>query len=93
MHASARHAATPEAVVREGTKGAMRNGFIPGAMEKRRGSTRERMRFLKKTADLTALVQKLLLLMQTRFQTMSEFIFTKIEEMESCIDELGRSVW
>lgn len=46
----------------------------------------------QKTADLTAFVQNLLLQMQTRFQTMSESIITKIDEMGSRIDELERSI-
>ncbi|KAG0576577.1 hypothetical protein KC19_5G090800 [Ceratodon purpureus] len=46
----------------------------------------------QKTADLTAFVQNLLLQMQTRFQTMSESIITKIDEMGSRIDDLERSI-
>jgi len=46
----------------------------------------------QKTADLTAFVQNLLIQMQTRFQTMSESIITKIDEMGSRIDELERSI-
>lgn len=46
----------------------------------------------QKTADLTAFVQNLLLQMQTRFQTMSESIITKIDEMGTRIDELERSI-
>ncbi|KAG0573402.1 hypothetical protein KC19_VG175700 [Ceratodon purpureus] len=46
----------------------------------------------QKTADLTAFVQNLLQQMQTRFQTMSESIITKIDEMGSRIDDLERSI-
>jgi len=43
LHAAARCAGIPGAIVREGTMGALRCGFIPAAMEKRRGTTRERV--------------------------------------------------
>ncbi|XP_037466802.1 heat shock factor-binding protein-like [Triticum dicoccoides] len=44
------------------------------------------------TADMTAFVQNLLVQMQTRFQTMSENIITKIDEMGARIDELELSI-
>ncbi|KAL3717458.1 heat shock factor-binding protein [Eucalyptus grandis] len=44
------------------------------------------------TADMTAFVQSLLQQMQTRFQTMSESIITKIDEMGNRIDELEQSI-
>ncbi|XP_044498788.1 heat shock factor-binding protein-like [Mangifera indica] len=44
------------------------------------------------TADMTAFVQNLLQQMQSRFQTMSESIIMKIDEMGSRIDELEQSI-
>lgn len=44
------------------------------------------------TADLTAFVQNLLQQMQARFETMSESIITKIDEMGSRIDDLEKSI-
>ncbi|PIN08159.1 Heat shock factor binding protein [Handroanthus impetiginosus] len=44
------------------------------------------------TADMTAFVQNLLQQMQTRFQTMSESIISKIDEMGNRIDELEQSI-
>ncbi|XP_020674867.1 heat shock factor-binding protein [Dendrobium catenatum] len=47
---------------------------------------------MKNPADMTAFVQNLLVQMQTRFQTMSESIIGKIDEMGSRIDELEQSI-
>ncbi|XP_011090962.1 heat shock factor-binding protein 1 [Sesamum indicum] len=44
------------------------------------------------TADMTAFVQNLLQQMQSRFQTMSESIISKIDEMGNRIDELEQSI-
>ncbi|XP_062150312.1 heat shock factor-binding protein [Alnus glutinosa] len=44
------------------------------------------------TADMTVFVQNLLQQMQSRFQTMSESIITKIDEMGGRIDELEQSI-
>ncbi|KAM3199326.1 heat shock factor-binding protein [Capsicum annuum] len=44
------------------------------------------------TADMTVFVQNLLQQMQTRFQTMSESIISKIDEMGNRIDELEQSI-
>ncbi|XP_031505031.1 heat shock factor-binding protein [Nymphaea colorata] len=44
------------------------------------------------TADMTAFVQNLLQQMQSRFQTMSESIVSKIDEMGNRIDELEKSI-
>ncbi|KAJ7977543.1 heat shock factor-binding protein 1-like [Quillaja saponaria] len=44
------------------------------------------------TADMTAYVQNLLQQMQTRFQTMSDSIVTKIDEMGDRITELEQSI-
>ncbi|CAI0466768.1 unnamed protein product [Linum tenue] len=44
------------------------------------------------TADMTAFVQNLLQQMQSRFQTMSDSIITKIDDMGGRIDELERSI-
>ncbi|KZV55893.1 heat shock factor-binding protein 1-like [Dorcoceras hygrometricum] len=44
------------------------------------------------TSDMTAFVQNLLQQMQTRFQTMSESIISKIDEMGNRIDELEQSI-
>nr|BAC78587.1 hypothetical protein [Oryza sativa Japonica Group] len=44
------------------------------------------------TADMTAFVQNLLMQMQTRFQSMSENIISKIDEMGARIDELEQSI-
>ncbi|KZV25600.1 heat shock factor-binding protein 1-like [Dorcoceras hygrometricum] len=44
------------------------------------------------TTDMTAFVQNLLQQMQTRFQTMSESIISKIDEMGNRIDELEQSI-
>ncbi|XP_039127605.1 heat shock factor-binding protein [Dioscorea cayenensis subsp. rotundata] len=44
------------------------------------------------TADMTVFVQNLLQQMQTRFQTMSESLIGKIDEMGSRIDELEQSI-
>uniref|UniRef100_A0A7N0UI06 Heat shock factor binding protein 1 n=1 Tax=Kalanchoe fedtschenkoi TaxID=63787 RepID=A0A7N0UI06_KALFE len=44
------------------------------------------------SADMTAFVQNLLQQMQSRFQTMSETIVTKIDEMGSRITELEQSI-
>ncbi|PSR85130.1 Heat shock factor-binding protein, partial [Actinidia chinensis var. chinensis] len=44
------------------------------------------------TADMTVFVQNLLQQMQSRFQTMSESIISKIDEMGSRIDELEQSI-
>ncbi|KAL7144468.1 hypothetical protein ABFS83_07G014300 [Erythranthe nasuta] len=43
-------------------------------------------------ADMTAFVQNLLQQMQSRFQTMSESIMGKIDEMGNRIDELEQSI-
>ncbi|WZZ79127.1 hypothetical protein YC2023_099699 [Brassica napus] len=45
------------------------------------------------TADMTAFVQNLLQQMQTRFQTMSDSIITKIDDMGGRINELEQSRW
>lgn len=44
------------------------------------------------TADMTAFVQDLLVQMQNRFQTMSEDIVAKIDEMGNKIDELEKNI-
>ncbi|XP_042047736.1 heat shock factor-binding protein [Salvia hispanica] len=44
------------------------------------------------TADMTAFVQNLLQQMQSRFQTMSGSIISKIDEMGNRIDELEQSI-
>ncbi|XP_061994592.1 heat shock factor-binding protein [Rosa rugosa] len=44
------------------------------------------------TADMTAFVQNLLQQMQTRFQTMSDSIVSKIDEMGNRIEELEQSI-
>ncbi|XP_044484945.1 heat shock factor-binding protein-like [Mangifera indica] len=44
------------------------------------------------TADMTAFVQNLLQQMQSRFQTMSESIIMKIDEMGNRISELEQSI-
>ncbi|XP_057460814.1 heat shock factor-binding protein-like [Actinidia eriantha] len=44
------------------------------------------------TADMTVFVQNLLQQMQGRFQTMSESIVTKIDEMGARINELEQSI-
>ncbi|XP_074370886.1 heat shock factor-binding protein-like isoform X2 [Apium graveolens] len=44
------------------------------------------------TADMTVFVQNLLQQMQTRFQTMSDSIISKIDEMGNRIDELEQSI-
>ncbi|CAH8276502.1 unnamed protein product [Arabidopsis lyrata] len=44
------------------------------------------------TADMTAFVQNLLQQMQTRFQTMSDSIITKIDDMGGRINELEQSI-
>ncbi|KAI4301389.1 hypothetical protein L6164_034672 [Bauhinia variegata] len=44
------------------------------------------------TADMTAFVQNLLQQMQTRFQTMSDNIVTKIDDMGERITELEQSI-
>ncbi|XP_051129316.1 heat shock factor-binding protein-like [Andrographis paniculata] len=44
------------------------------------------------TADMSAFVQNLLQQMQSRFQTMSESIISKIDEMGNRIDELEQSI-
>ncbi|XP_006356973.1 heat shock factor-binding protein 1-like [Solanum tuberosum] len=44
------------------------------------------------TADMTVFVQNLLQQMQTRFQTMSESIISKIDDMGNRIDELEQSI-
>ncbi|KAK4374465.1 hypothetical protein RND71_005142 [Anisodus tanguticus] len=44
------------------------------------------------SADMTVFVQNLLQQMQTRFQTMSESIISKIDEMGNRIDELEQSI-
>ncbi|XP_021291293.1 heat shock factor-binding protein 1 [Herrania umbratica] len=44
------------------------------------------------TGDMTAFVQNLLQQMQSRFQTMSDSIIMKIDEMGSRIDELEQSI-
>ncbi|XP_047319516.1 heat shock factor-binding protein-like [Impatiens glandulifera] len=44
------------------------------------------------TADMTAFVQNLLQQMQARFQTMSESIVTKIDDMGGRINELEQSI-
>ncbi|XP_057806036.1 heat shock factor-binding protein-like [Salvia miltiorrhiza] len=44
------------------------------------------------TGDMTAFVQNLLQQMQTRFQTMSESIISKIDEMGNRVDELEQSI-
>ncbi|WOL12122.1 heat shock factor-binding protein 1 [Canna indica] len=47
---------------------------------------------VQSTADMTAFVQDLLVQMRTRFQTMSENIVSKIDEMGSRIEELEKSI-
>ncbi|KAL1832916.1 heat shock factor-binding protein [Daucus carota subsp. sativus] len=44
------------------------------------------------SADMTVFVQNLLQQMQARFQTMSESIVTKIDEMGGRINELEQSI-
>eukprot|EP00873_Tetraselmis_striata_P001799 jgi/Tetstr1/422063/TSEL_001248.t1 len=44
------------------------------------------------TADLTKFVQNLLNQMQSRFQTMSDSIIGRIDEMGGRIDELEKSI-
>ncbi|KAK0606905.1 hypothetical protein LWI29_006023 [Acer saccharum] len=44
------------------------------------------------TVDMTNFVQNLLQQMQSRFQTMSESIISKIDEMGNRIDELEQSI-
>ncbi|KAH1107158.1 hypothetical protein J1N35_010926 [Gossypium stocksii] len=44
------------------------------------------------TADMSVFVQNLLQQMQSRFQTMSESIITKIDEMGDRINELEQSI-
>ncbi|KAK3189714.1 hypothetical protein Dsin_029275 [Dipteronia sinensis] len=44
------------------------------------------------TVDMTTFVQNLLQQMQSRFQTMSESIISKIDEMGNRIDELEQSI-
>ncbi|PSS01500.1 Heat shock factor-binding protein, partial [Actinidia chinensis var. chinensis] len=44
------------------------------------------------TADMTVFVQNLLQQMQSRFQTMSESIISKIDEMGNRIDNLEQSI-
>ncbi|GMP87726.1 hypothetical protein CsSME_00039976 [Camellia sinensis var. sinensis] len=44
------------------------------------------------TADMTIFVQNLLQQMQGRFQTMSESIVTKVDEMGARINELEQSI-
>ncbi|XP_061370568.1 heat shock factor-binding protein isoform X2 [Gastrolobium bilobum] len=44
------------------------------------------------TADMTVFVQNLLQQMQSRFQTMSNSIISKIDEMGSRIEELEQSI-
>ncbi|XP_020231754.1 heat shock factor-binding protein isoform X2 [Cajanus cajan] len=44
------------------------------------------------TADMTAFVQNLLQQMQTRFQTMSDSIISKIDEMGNRIEELEQNI-
>lgn len=44
------------------------------------------------TADMTQFVQNLLTQMQTRFQTMSDSIVSKIDEMGERISELEQSI-
>mmetsp|Transcript_13668 Transcript_13668/g.38709 ORF Transcript_13668/g.38709 Transcript_13668/m.38709 type:complete len:84 (+) Transcript_13668:130-381(+) len=44
------------------------------------------------SADLTKFVQNLLNQMQTRFQTMSDSIIGRIDEMGGRIDELEKSI-
>ncbi|XP_010269502.1 PREDICTED: heat shock factor-binding protein 1-like [Nelumbo nucifera] len=44
------------------------------------------------TADMTVFVQNLLRQMQSRFQTMSDSIVSKIDEMGHRIDELEQSI-
>ncbi|XP_017244609.1 heat shock factor-binding protein [Daucus carota subsp. sativus] len=44
------------------------------------------------TADMTVFVQNLLQQMQSRFQTMSDSIISKIDEMGTRIDELEQSI-
>ena len=44
------------------------------------------------TADMTAFVQNLLQQMQLRFQTMSDSIISKIDEMGDRINELEQSI-
>ncbi|XP_021907100.1 heat shock factor-binding protein 1-like protein 1 [Carica papaya] len=44
------------------------------------------------TADMTAFVQNLLVQMQARFQTMSDSIVSKIDEMGGRINELEQSI-
>ncbi|CAI8615093.1 unnamed protein product [Vicia faba] len=44
------------------------------------------------TADMTVFVQNLLQQMQTRFQTMSDSIISKIDDMGGRINELEQSI-
>ncbi|XP_014500503.1 heat shock factor-binding protein 1 [Vigna radiata var. radiata] len=44
------------------------------------------------TADMTAFVQNLLQQMQSRFQTMSNSIISKIDEMGNRIEELEQNI-
>ncbi|KAL2345404.1 hypothetical protein Fmac_006689 [Flemingia macrophylla] len=44
------------------------------------------------TADMTAFVQNLLQQMQIRFQTMSDSIIAKIDDMGNRIDELEQNI-
>ncbi|KAL0727808.1 hypothetical protein Bca4012_023901 [Brassica carinata] len=44
------------------------------------------------TADMTAFVQNLLQQMQSRFETMSDSIITKIDDMGGRINELEQSI-
>ncbi|CAN4113567.1 unnamed protein product [Withania somnifera] len=44
------------------------------------------------TSDMTVFVQNLLQQMQTRFQTMSDSIISKIDDMGNRIDELEQSI-
>lgn len=64
--------------------------------EQRDAHTQQRRRMdgevPQNTADLTAFVQNLLEQMQGRFQTMSDSIIGRIDEMGNRIDDLERSI-
>jgi len=63
-------------------------------MESRHGNyqSQEQRETAKNPEDLTAFVKNLLEQMQSRFQTMSQSIITKIDEMGSRIDDLEKSI-
>lgn len=63
-------------------------------MENRQGNnqSQEQRETTKNPEDLTAFVKNLLEQMQSRFQTMSRSIITKIDEMGSRIDDIEKSI-